>query len=126
MVIPSGILSDRIGEAPLIKTGLFLTFISAVLLLVFDNPVFTFTIRLIEGFGAGFFVASALSLINSSPDHERMSGYFMALLNVGLVAGLIGTGWMLTCQGCVERHNHIRPCRGSLWPAFHAQKSGMM
>ncbi len=99
MVIPSGILSDRIGEAPLIKTGLFLTFISAVLLLVFDNPVFTFTIRLIEGFGAGFFVASALSLINSSPDHERMSGYFMALLNVGLVAGLIGTGWIVDMSG---------------------------
>ena len=99
MVIPSGILSDRIGEAPLIKAGLVLTFISAVLLLVFDNPLFTFTIRLIEGFGAGIFVASALSLINSSPDHERMSGYFMALLNVGLVAGLIGTGWVVGMSG---------------------------
>lgn len=99
MVIPSGILSDRIGEVPLIKTGLFLTFISAALFLVFSDPLFTFTIRLIEGFGAGIFVASALSLINSSPGHERMSGYFMALLNVGLVAGLIGTGWVVDISG---------------------------
>jgi Arabinose efflux permease len=99
MVIPSGILSDRIGEVPLIKTGLFLTFLSAVLFLVFSNPVYIITIRLIEGFGAGIFVASALSLINSSPDHERMSGFFMALLNVGLVAGLIGAGWAAGISG---------------------------
>jgi hypothetical protein len=54
---------------------------------------------LIEGIGAGMFVPAALSLINARPDHETSSGYFMALLNVGLVAGLIGSGWLIQVTG---------------------------
>jgi MFS family permease len=51
-------------------------------------------IRLLEGVGAGFFVAASMSYVNSFVNHERMSGYFMASLNTGLVIGLILAGWL--------------------------------
>jgi MFS family permease len=35
-----------------------------------------------------------MSYVNSLPDHERISGYFMALLNAGLVGGLVFAGWL--------------------------------
>jgi len=57
-------------------------------------------IRFLEGIGAGCFVAAAMSLVNSGPEHEKMSGYFMALLNAGLVSGLIAAGWL----GAFFRH----------------------
>jgi hypothetical protein len=97
--LPAGFLSDRIGELPLIRAGLVLTVISGFLLLVSHTLPLVIASRLIEGVGAGLFVASALSLINARTDHETSSGYFMALLNVGLVAGLIGGGWLVELTG---------------------------
>lgn len=99
LVLPAGFLSDRIGELPLIRAGLLLTVISGFLLLVSPTLPLVIASRLIEGVGAGLFVASALSLINARTDHETSSGYFMALLNVGLVAGLIGGGWLVELTG---------------------------
>jgi MFS family permease len=92
--IPAGILSDRIGRVPLIRLGLIITVISGILLSWITSPFPVLGIRLGEGMGAGCFVAAAMSYVNSVPEHERMSGYFMALLNAGLVAGLALTGWL--------------------------------
>ena len=99
LVLPSGVLSDRIGEIPVIIAGLILTTATGILLPMFDSGIAVFSIRLAEGFGAGLFVPAALSLLNSRPDHEKMSGYFMAMLNIGLVAGLVGTGWLVQISG---------------------------
>jgi len=99
LVLPAGLLSDRAGELPLVKTGLWLTVLSGVLLFFSTSTLFIVLFRFIEGIGAGLFVPAALSLINSRPDHETSSGYFMALLNIGLVAGLIGSGWLVEATG---------------------------
>jgi len=99
LVIPAGLLSDRAGELPLVRTGLALTIVSGLLLLTSTSPLLVIIYRLIEGIGAGLFVPAALSLINARPDHETSSGYFMALLNIGLVAGLIGSGWLVELSG---------------------------
>jgi MFS family permease len=61
---------------------------------VITSPFPVLIIRFSEGIGAGCFVASAMSYVNTLADHERMSGYFMAMLNAGLVAGLITAGWL--------------------------------
>jgi len=98
-VLPSGVLSDRIGELPVIIAGLVLTTATGILLPMFESGIAVFSIRLVEGFGAGLFVPAALSLLNSRPDHEKMTGYFMAMLNIGLVAGLVGTGWLVQVLG---------------------------
>jgi MFS family permease len=92
--LPSGILSDRIGRVPLIRLGLIITVISGFLLTGITSPFLVLGIRLFEGIGAGCFIAAAMSLVNSEPEHEKMSGYFMALLNAGLVSGLIVAGWL--------------------------------
>jgi MFS family permease len=95
LVLPAGIFADRIGELPLIRAGLLLTTLSGVLLLASGSPYLLLFSRLAEGFGAGIFVAAGLAYLNARPDNARGSGYFLAMLNVGLVVGLIGTGWIV-------------------------------
>ena len=94
--LPAGMLSDRIGRVPLIRLGLIITVISGFSLSIIGSPFLVLAIRFIEGVGAGCFVAAAMSFVNSAPEHEKMSGYFMALLNAGLVSGLIAAGWLAT------------------------------
>jgi MFS family permease len=92
--LPTGILSDRYGRLPFIRAGLVITVASGFLLSLLSLPYAVLTARFIEGIGGGCFVAAAISYVNSRPDHEQMSGYFMALLNWGLVIGLILAGWL--------------------------------
>ncbi|MDD1718298.1 MAG: MFS transporter [Methanoregulaceae archaeon] len=98
-VLPSGILADRYGELPLIGTGLILTVAGGFLLAVSTNPVAVVGLRFLEGAGAGLFITAALSLVNVQPDHVRLTGIFMALLNIGLVTGLAVTGWAVSLSG---------------------------
>ncbi len=90
--LPGGLLSDRYGRVPLLRIGLAITVTSGLLLSVLIVPSAVIVTRFIEGIGAGFFVAAAMSFVNSQPDHEKKSGYFMALLNAGLVTGLVFSG----------------------------------
>ena len=93
--LPAGILSDRIGRVPLIRLGPYHYGNQRhCSLSVISSPFPVLAIRFIEGVGAGCFVAAAMSFVNSVPEHEQMSGYFMALLNAGLVTGLIAAGWL--------------------------------
>lgn len=99
LVLPAGFLADRIGERPLIRAGLLLTLGSGLALCFADSPVLILSARLVEGFAAGLFVPASLALLNSRPDHDRMSGYFMALLNLGLVSGLVAAGFLVRMSG---------------------------
>ncbi|MFA4876257.1 MAG: MFS transporter [Methanoregula sp.] len=92
--LPGGILADRYGRMALMKAGLVITVACGLLLSAILAPVPVIALRFTEGIGAGFFVAAAMSCVNSRVDHERMSGYFIALLNAGLVLGLVGAGWL--------------------------------
>ncbi len=98
-VLPSGILADRWGELPLVGTGLLVTIFSGFLLAVSTDPVAVVGLRFLEGAGAGLFITAALSLVNVQPDHVRLTGIFMALLNIGLMAGLGATGWAVAFSG---------------------------
>lgn len=92
LTLPVGILSDRWGQTYFIRAGLLVTIFSGILLLTGSSVCLTIFARLIEGIGAGLFIASAMSYVNSRPDHTRSSGLFLALLNIGLIAGLILSG----------------------------------
>lgn len=92
--LPGGILSDRYGRIPLIRSGLAVTVASGLLLYILTDPLLVIAARLLEGAGAGFLVAASMSWVNSLADHERMSGWFMAFLNGGLVVGLVAAGWL--------------------------------
>jgi len=92
--LPAGILSDRVGRIPLIRLGLAITVTSGLFLVVTRDPLLVLSARFIEGIGAGLFVAATMSYVNSDPNHVRMSGWLMASMNAGLVAGLLMTGWL--------------------------------
>jgi MFS family permease len=97
--LPGGILSDRHGKVPVMRAGLVLTVLSGMLLSVTTNPAPVLLFRGLEGAGAGLFIASAMACVNSRPNHMHLSGYFMAMLNVGLVFGLIASGWLAVKVG---------------------------
>lgn len=98
-VLPAGVLSDRVGRVPLIRAGLALTLGSGAAILAFPDPLVLLAARGVEGIGAGLFVPAAMSWINLRPDHEHMSGNFIAALNVGLVSGLLGAGFLSDVAG---------------------------
>ncbi len=93
-VLPAGVASDRIGRVPLIRAGLLLTLASGVLILLFPSGLPLLLFRVVEGIGAGLFLSAALAWANSHPSAGQLSGYVMAALNLGLVVGLLATGWL--------------------------------
>lgn len=93
-VLPAGVASDRIGRVPLIRAGLLLTLASGVLILLFPSGLPLLLFRVVEGIGAGLFLSAALAWANSQPSAGQLSGYVMAALNLGLVVGLLATGWL--------------------------------
>ena len=99
LTLPVGILSDRWGQIYFVRAGLLLTIVSGILLIMDTSVYMTLFARLIEGIGAGLFIASAMSYVNSRPDHKRSSGLFLALLNIGLIAGLIVSGMAIRASG---------------------------
>lgn len=94
ITLPAGILSDRYGRIPLLRTGLILTLASGLLLLAYPQPAAVIVSRFLEGIGGGCFVAAAMAFVNSRPDHRKESGILMAMLNGGLVTGLALSGWL--------------------------------
>jgi len=94
MTLPAGLISDRYGRVSVMQVGLFVTIISGVLLFIESAPLVLVAVRLIEGMGAGLFVAASMAAVNSLADHEQMSGYLMASLNSGLVIGLVLGGYL--------------------------------
>ncbi|MBN2733512.1 MAG: MFS transporter [Methanomicrobiaceae archaeon] len=93
-VLPAGMLSDRVGKMPLIRTGLLLTLISGGIMLIFHDPVMITCARLMEGISAGLFISCAMSWVNEQQDHKKLAGYFYACLNLGLVSGLLLSGFL--------------------------------
>jgi MFS family permease len=99
ITLPAGMLSDRFGRVPLIRSGLVLSVAGGFLLFLTTAPYPVLAARFVEGIGAGCFVAAAMSYVNSCTDHVKMSGYFMAFLNAGLVSGLALAGWLALSSG---------------------------
>ena len=98
-VIPAGLLSDRLGRIPVLRAGLIVTVASGLLILALTHPILVLAGRALEGVGAGLFVAAGMSWVNTRPDHERTSGDFMGSLNLGLVIGLLASGWIVEASG---------------------------
>jgi MFS family permease len=101
-VLPAGVLSDRYGRVLFIRAGIGLTILSGAVIVLVTEPFAVLAARLLEGIGAGLFVPASMSWVNSQEDHERLSGNFMACLNLGLVVGLFGGGWFSDLIGTMR------------------------
>ena len=99
ITLPAGVYSDKYGRIPFIRLGLAISVTSGIFLTMAGGAIWIIILRFIEGTGAGLFVAAALSAVNHNPDHVRLSGWYMACLNAGLVAGLLGAGWLAATTG---------------------------
>lgn len=102
LTLAGGILSDRFGRLIILRTGLIVTVVSGVFLFYATGPLAVVILRFIEGLGAGLFVAAGMSYVNSQPDHTKLSGYYLAMLNIGLVLGLVIAGWLAVRFGPVS------------------------
>ena len=92
--LPAGLIADHVDPVHLIRSGIGLSAISGLLLLIVTGLFWILLFRFIEGLAAGIFIASALAWINEQTDHVSLSGYFMGTLNAGLVCGLVVTGFL--------------------------------
>ena len=99
ITLPAGILTDRYGRIPFVRLGLAVSLASGLFLAVTTDPSLVIAGRIIEGIGAGLFVAAAMAAVNASPDHVRLSGWLMASQNAGLVTGLAVAGWLTAYSG---------------------------
>ena len=101
MVFPAGWMSDRVGRTPLVRAGLCGTLIAAaVLWLSYPDPTAAVLLRFAEGLFTGMFVSAAMAFVNSAADHRKLAGGFVALMNIGMVAGLVVSGWLAAWQVC--------------------------
>ncbi len=90
--LPAGFLTERFDIWKLIRASLLVSAVTGFCMFFVPTPLVFFIARLIEGAVAGIFVTTTLTLINRQENHIRLSGTYMALLNAGLLSGLIITG----------------------------------
>lgn len=87
MRIPAGNMADRLGNAPMILTGMLLCAVGIGLIPAFHSLLALSLVALIFGLGMGFSMPAALSwLAIISPPHKR--GFIMGLGSAAFQAGL--------------------------------------
>jgi len=93
-MLPFGLLSDRYGKKKLIVFSMFLTSVAGIMLLGLENTYWLTLARLIEGTACGAFFPSAHSLLSEYKEKSRFFGEFNFLLNAGLAAGVVISGYI--------------------------------
>jgi MFS family permease len=101
-VLPAGLASERWNRVRLMQIGIVGSCAAGAAILLFPSPLMVAAARTAEGVATGLFVSAALALVNSRPDHGRLSGLFMASLSAGLLAGLVVTGALVQLTGLRE------------------------
>ncbi|MBN1167934.1 MAG: MFS transporter [Methanospirillaceae archaeon] len=97
--LPAGFLTERFDIRALIRYSLLISAVTGFCMFFFPTPSVFFIARIIEGVFAGIFVTATLTIINRQKNHISLSGTYMALLNAGLLSGLIITGVVSSVTG---------------------------
>lgn len=93
-MLPFGILSDTYGRKRLVIFSMFLTSVAGIMLLELKEIYWLTLARLIEGAACGAFFPSAYSLLSEFKEKNRFFGEFNFLLNAGLAAGVVISGYL--------------------------------
>ena len=102
LLIPMGLLSDRVGRHRLLVGGLTLFTLAPLLYPLASNPTQLILVRVIHGMAAAAFLPAAIALvIDLTPPEKRGSaiGWYTASLQLGLMAGPITGGFLLRYFG---------------------------
>lgn len=98
LLVPMGILSDRMGRHRLLGGGLTLFTLAPLLYPLASNSIQLILVRALHGAAAAAFLPAAIALvIDITPVEKRGSaiGWYTASLQLGLMAGPITGGFLL-------------------------------
>jgi len=98
LLVPMGILSDRMGRHRLLGGGLTLFTLAPLLYPLASNAIQLILVRALHGAAAAAFLPAAIALvIDITPAEKRGSaiGWYTASLQLGLMAGPITGGFLL-------------------------------
>jgi MFS family permease len=98
LLIPFGLLSDRLGRHRLLGGGLTLFTVAPLLYPLASNPMQLVLVRILHGAAAAAFLPAAFALvIDLTPPEKRGTaiGWYTASLQLGLMAGPITGGFLL-------------------------------
>jgi len=98
LLVPMGILSDRMGRHRLLVGGLILFTLAPLLYPLASNSIQLILVRALHGAAAAAFLPAAIALvIDITPAEKRGSaiGWYTASLQLGLMAGPITGGFLL-------------------------------
>lgn len=98
LLIPFGLLSDRLGRHRLLGGGLTLFTVAPLLYPLASNPMQLILVRVLHGAAAAAFLPAAIALvIDLTPSDKRGSaiGWYTASLQLGLMVGPITGGFLL-------------------------------
>jgi MFS family permease len=102
LLVPMGILSDRMGRHRLLGGGLTLFTLAPLLYPLASNSIQLILVRALHGAAAAAFLPAAIALvIDITPAEKRGSaiGWYTASLQLGLMAGPITGGFLLKYFG---------------------------
>ncbi len=102
LLIPSGLLSDRLGRRKFFVTGLVIFTITPLLYLLIDNHVQLAAVRAIHGFGAAALISTGLAAVTDlAPAAQRGKalGWYTGTSQFGLMVGPTIGGFLLSRFG---------------------------
>ncbi|MBM3167490.1 MAG: MFS transporter [Chloroflexi bacterium] len=102
LLIPFGLLSDRLGRHRLLGGGLTLFTVAPLLYPLASNPMQLVLVRILHGAAAAAFLPAAIALVidlTSSEKRGTAIGWYTASLQLGLMAGPITGGFLLKLFG---------------------------
>ncbi len=102
LMIPAGLLSDKLSQRGLLVAGLFIATLAPLLYIVASNPVQLSLVRALHGLSMVFFIPTALTIITGITHKAEMGkafGAYTTATQLGSMVGPIIGGYLLNHFG---------------------------
>lgn len=98
LMIPAGLLSDKLSQRNLLVAGLLIATVSPLLYIIASNPVQLSLVRAFHGLGMVFFIPTALTIIVETTPKAAMGkafGAYTTATHFGSMVGPVIGGYLL-------------------------------